>query len=250
MSPVQRSILSALAVLCTVSCSPADSPEETTAVFAAASLVDAFTDLGDAFEVAHPGSTVEFNFASSFDLATQIIEGARADIFASADTGKIDELREGSVSIGDVRTLATNSLEIMVEAGNPLNISELADLSDPNLIVITCDEAVPIGRYSAEALARAGVTVTPKSYERSVKSIVNKIVLGEADAGIVYRTDVIAAGSAANGVAIPDEFNVVAEYPIALVGGTSSASARRFFDFVTTSETARAILESHGFAPP
>jgi molybdate transport system substrate-binding protein len=250
MTLARRSIFSVLAVLSIVSCSPADSSTDTTTVFAAASLVEAFTELGDAFEAAHPGSKIEFNFASSADLATQIIEGAQADIFASADTKNIDKIRKSPVQIGDVRRFATNSLEIMVEAGNPLNISELADLSDPNLIYITCDEAVPIGSYSAEVLVRANVTATPKSYEQSVKGIVNKIVLGEADAGIVYRTDVIATGSAAEGVAIPDEFNVVAEYPIALVGDTSSASSRTFYDFVLTSETARSILESYGFGVP
>jgi molybdate transport system substrate-binding protein len=244
------SILAGLAALSIVSCSPADSDAETTTVFAAASLVEAFTELGDAFEAAHPDSNVEFNFASSADLATQIIEGARADIFASADAKNVDRVRGSSVPIGDVRTFATNFLEIMVEAGNPRKISELADLSDPDLIYITCDEAVPIGRYSADVLARANVTVTPRSYEESVRGIVNKIVLGEADAGIVYRTDVIAAGSSAEGVAIPDEFNVVAEYPIALIGDTSSSSTRRFFDFVTTDEAARNILELYGFGVP
>jgi len=251
MSLVSRSILSGLVVLSMVSCSSASSTEENTVtVFAAASLVDAFSELGEAFETAHPDSDIEFNFASSSDLATQIVEGAEADIFASADTQNVDRVRESAVPIDEVRTLATNSLEILVETGNPLNIGELADLSDPSVIYITCDEAVPIGRYSADILARANVAVTPKSYEENVRGIVNKIVLGEADAGIVYRTDVIAVGSAAEGVAIPDVFNVVAEYPIALIGGTPTAPARTFFDYVTTSETARRILESHGFGVP
>ncbi|MFM8858359.1 MAG: molybdate ABC transporter substrate-binding protein [Actinomycetota bacterium] len=250
MTLASRSVLSGLAVLCITSCSPANSGAETTTVFAAASLVDAFTELGEAFESAHPDSDIEFNFASSSDLATQIIEGAQADIFASADTKNVDKVRESPVPIRDVRTFATNSLEILVEAGNPMNIDELSDLSKPNLIFITCDESVPIGRYSADILSRAHVTVIPKSYEESVKGIVNKIVLGEADAGIVYRTDVIASGTAAQGVTIPSEFNVVAEYPITLIGNTSSTSARSFLDFVTTSETARKILESYGFGPP
>lgn len=250
MHPIHRSIVSGLAVLCIVSCSPSDSRTETTTVFAAASLVDAFTELGEAFESAHPDSDIEFNFASSSDLATQIIEGAQADVFASADTKNLETVRESPVPIGDGRTFATNSLEILVEAGNPLNIRTLEDLSDPNLIFITCDEAVPIGRYSADILNRANVTVTPKSYEENVKSVVNKIVLGEADAGIVYRTDVIAAGNTAEGITIPDEFNVIAEYPIALVGDTPSDSARRFVDFITTSTTAREILRSYGFGIP
>lgn len=251
MASISRSIFSGLAVLSTISCSSADSgAENTTTVFAAASLVDAFTEIGEAFEKAHPDWDIEFNFASSSDLATQIVEGARADVFASADTKNVDKVRESPVPIGDARTFAVNSLEIMVEAGNPMNIRELADLSNPSLVYITCDEAVPIGRYSADILARANVTVTPKSYEENVRGIVNKIVLGEADAGIVYRTDVIAAGSTAEGITIPDVFNVVAEYPIALIGDRPSTSARAFFDFVATSETARTILESYGFELP
>lgn len=219
-------------------------------VFAAASLIDAFTELGAAFESAHPGVIVDFNFASSSDLAIQIIEGAPADVFASADPTNLDKVRDSSVSLGEPRIFATNTLEILVESGNPMGISSLADLADPNLIYITCDESVPIGRYSADILRRADVTPTPKSYEENVKGIVNKIVLGEADAGIVYRTDVIAAGSAAAGIAIPDKHNVVTSYPMATVGKVPSEAARDFVEFVTTSRIARSILERFGFGAP
>lgn len=232
-----------------MSCASGESTDsETVTVFAAASLVDAFTELGDAFAADNPGSTVEFNFASSSDLATQIIEGAPVDIFASADSVNIERVRDGGITIGEVRMFASNTLEIMVEAGNPFGITDLADLSNPDLIYITCDESVPIGRYAAEVLANANVSVAPKSYEESVKGIVNKIVLGEADAGIVYRTDVIAAGSSAAGVPIPDAMNIVAEYPIASIGDSLSNAARAFFMFVTTSATARSILATFGFA--
>jgi molybdate transport system substrate-binding protein len=244
-------ILPGFLALTIASCSPATSSDSNTVtVFATASLVDAFTEIGEAFETANPNSQIDFNFAASSDLATQIIEGAPADVFASADMINIDKVRMSTIVISDAQTFATNSLEIMVEAGNPMNIRTLEDLSDSNLIYITCDEAVPIGRYSADVLNRANVTVTPKSYEENVKSVVNKIVLGEADAGIVYRTDVIAAGSTAGGINIPDEINVVAEYPITLVGDTPSTSARRFVDFITTSTTAREILRSYGFGIP
>lgn len=223
--------------------------DETVTVFAAASLVDAFTEIGAAFETANPGSTVEFNFASSSDLATQIVEGAPADIFASADSKNVDTLRRSSVSISTPQVFATNTLEIIVENGNPFGIESLADLSETSLTYVTCDASVPIGRYSAEILAAAGVEVSPASFEENVKGIVNKIALGEADAGIVYRTDVIAAGSAVEGVPIPDEFNVTAEYPVVTIGQTPSELAQEFIAFIT-SPAGRTILTKYGFVAP
>jgi len=231
-----------------VSCSSDDSTaSEKVTVFATASLVDAFTEIATAFETANPDVRIEFNFASSSDLATQIIEGAPADVFASADVLNIERVDTSGETMGNARTFATNSLAIMVEAGNPQNIRELSDLDDPNLVYITCDESVPIGRYTAEVLARANVSLRPKSYEESVKGIVNRIVLGEADAGIVYRTDVIAAGSSAEGIPIPDDLNVVATYPIATIGDEPSATALAFVEFVVSSDVARSILRTYGF---
>lgn len=233
-----------------VSCTPQYSANsETVTVFAAASLVDAFTEIGAAFEAANPGSTVEFNFASSSDLANQIVEGASADVFASADSKNIDKLRTGDVPFSAPHVFATNTLEIIVEVGNPFEIQSLADLSDSNLTYVTCDESVPIGRYSSQILATAGVEVSPASFEEHVKGIVNKIALGEADAGIVYRTDVIAAGSAVEGVPIPNEFNVTAEYPAVAIGPAPSGLTQEFLAFIT-SPAARTILTMYGFGAP
>lgn len=251
MSRPSRLTVALLLCSALVSCSSDNSTaSETVTVFATASLTEAFTEIATAFESANPEVTIEFNFASSSDLATQIIEGAPAHVFASADTVSIDRVKAGNVPIGAPQTFATNSLEIMVESGNPLNIRDLSDLVDPNLVYITCDESVPIGRYTAEVLKKANVTVEPRSYEENVKGIVNKIVLGEADAGIVYRTDVIAAGSSAEGIAIPEDLNVVASYPITSIGDEATATALAFIEFVVSSDIARSILRAYGFGAP
>lgn len=232
-------------------CSTSDTQEaESITVFAASSLADVFTDVADLFESENPGTTVQLNFASSSDLAMQIIEGAPVDVFASADEANVDKVRASGIPTGTSRAFAGNSLQIMVESGNPKNIRTLADLSDPELIYVTCDESVPIGRYSADVLARAGVRAMPKSYEESAKGIVNKIRLGEADVGIVYRSDVIAAGSSAEGIDIPDDLNVDVEYPITALGVEPSARAQAFIDFLLTSQTARSLLIEYGFTLP
>ena len=241
----------AIPLIALSACAPEEDPNrEVVVVFAAASLVDAFTDIAVAFEADNPGSNIDLNFASSSDLATQIIEGAPADVFASADIENLVELRESEVAIGEQMVFATNSLEILVESGNPLGIRELSDLSNPSLVFITCDDAVPIGRYSARVLDKANVDVTPKSFEENVKGIVNKVVLGEADAGIVYRTDVLAAGSGALGIPIPEKFNVRVSYPITTIGPSPSIESQAFVDFVASSDIARDILRAYGFGSP
>lgn len=236
------SLLTSPLVACTSTTST-----DTITVFAAASLTEAFTKIGAEFEREHPGSRVVLNFASSTELATHIVEGAPADIFASADTRSLDTIRMSDVAVGEPRTFATNSLEIIVEPENPKDISSIRDLARPDLRYITCDPSVPIGAYSADVLARAGVDVTPTSYEDNVKGIVTKVVLGEADAGIVYRSDIVAAGSKASGIVIPDADNVVVSYPIAALGRDPSENARAFLDFVTSSPIARSILTTFGF---
>jgi molybdate transport system substrate-binding protein len=219
-------------------------------VFAAASLTDAFTEIGDAFAAADPGATVTFNFAGSSSLATQINEGASADVFASADPENMTKVTDESGSASEPVVFTTNVAEIVVEAGNPEGITGVADLENEDLIVVQCAPEVPCGSYAAQIFARAGVTVTPRSFEENVKGVVTKVSLGEADAGIVYRTDVVAAGSDAEGVEIPAEINVVADYPIALVEGAANAGgAMAFIDFVN-GEQGQEILASYGFVAP
>lgn len=217
----------------------------TLTVFAAASLTAPFTQLEAAFETANPGVDVVLSFAASSELATQIVEGAPADVFASADTKNMDKVVDAIV--GEPTTFATNRLQIITEPGNPLGIASLADLADPSILFVTCAPEVPIGAYTTEALAKAGVTVSPVSFEENVKGIVTKVTTGEADAGIVYATDVIAAGDAATGVDIADEFNVTATYPIARV--SSNDAAATFVEFVLSPD-GRAVLEDFGFGSP
>lgn len=221
----------------------------TVTVFAAASLTDSFKALGAAFQAAHSGVSVRFNFAGTPTLVTQIEQGAQADVFASADTTNMDKLKADGFTSGTPQVFAHNKLEIVVAAGNPKGITRLADLGKSGVIYITEAPTVPAGKYSLQALAKAGVTLTPRSQEADVKSVVSKIELGEADAGIVYTTDVEAAGGSVQGIPIPDAANVVATYPLVEVkGSTNSAAARAFIDFVR-SGSGQSKLESFGFLP-
>lgn len=186
-----------------------------------------------------------FSFAGSSDLARQLTEGAPADVFASADLPNMTKLDDGAPVV-----FATNRLEIIVAPGNPAVISDVADLANPDLIVVTCAMEVPCGAYAGELFANAGVAVTPKSFEENVKAVANKVVLGEADAGIVYATDVLAAGDGASGVPIPDDINIVAEYPITVTPESSNpGGAQAFVDFVR-SDAGQTILTRHGFSSP
>ncbi|MCY7300309.1 MAG: molybdate ABC transporter substrate-binding protein [Ilumatobacteraceae bacterium] len=219
-------------------------------VFAAASLTAAFTEIGDAFMVEYPESKVTFNFAASSELVTQIGEGAPADVFASADKGNMIKLADAGNNATEPQVFATNLLEIMVGPGNPKGITGIADLADENLVVVVCAPEVPCGTYAAQIFESAGVTVTPKSLEQNVKAVVGKVTLGEADAGIVYKTDVTAAGDKAAGVEIPAATNVVAEYPIAVTKeAANTQGAQAFIDFVN-SEQGQKILASYGFLAP
>jgi molybdate transport system substrate-binding protein len=216
-------------------------------VFAAASLTASFGALGTAFKAAHPGVIINFNFAGTPTLVTQIEQGAAADVFASADTTNMDKLRADGFTTGTSSVFAHNKLEIVVAPGNPKGITGLADLAKPGLIYITEGPTVPAGKYALQALATAGVTVTPKSLETDVKSVVSKIELGEADAGIVYTTDVSAAGSKVQGVPIPDPDNVIATYPIAMVKAALNAVAANAFIAYVLSTKGQSTLKSFGF---
>ena len=214
-------------------------------VFAAASLTDAFKSLGSSYHLA----SVQFNFAGTPTLVSQIEQGAQADVFASADTTNMDKLVADGLASGQPKVFAHNQLEIVVAPGNPKGITGLADLARPGLIYISAGPTVPAGKYAAQALAKAGVTVHPKSLETDVKSVVSKIELGEADAGIVYTTDVKAAGTKVAGVPIPAADNVVATYPIVDVKATkNSGAAAAFIKFVLSSE-GQATLARYGFQP-
>lgn len=219
-------------------------------VFAAASLTASFNALGIAFHRANPGVGVNFNYAGTPTLVTQIEQGAPADVFASADTTNMDKLTADGFTSGSSKVFAHNQLEIVVAPGNPKGITGLPDLAKSGVIYISEAPAVPAGKYSLQALASAGVKVTPKSLETSVTAVISKIELGEADAGIVYTTDITAAGSKVQGVPIAASNNVIAVYPLVAVKGTKYPDvASAFIDYVLSS-TGQSTLAGFGFLPP
>lgn len=219
----------------------------TLSVFAAASLTDSFKALGASFQQAHRAVTVQFNFAGTPTLVTQIEQGAPADVFASADTANMDKLKADGFTSGTPQVFAHNQLEIVVAPGNPKGITALSDLAKPGVIYISAGPTVPAGKYAQQALQKAGVTVAPKSQETDVKSVVSKIELGEADAGIVYTTDVKATGSKVTGVPIPDRYNVVATYPVVVVKGSKDAGLANTFIAYVLSSSGQSRLASFGF---
>jgi molybdate transport system substrate-binding protein len=216
-------------------------------VFAAASLTAAFTELGAQFTAANGGTRVSFNFAGSQALATQIQQGAPADVFASADVPNMDKVRD---LVGDPQVFAGNLLQILVEKGNPKGVKGLDDLAGSDLKVVLAAEEVPAGKYAKQILDRAGVSVRPVSREDNVKAVVTKVSLGEADAGIVYVTDVTAGGDKVEGVDIPEEQNVVATYPIATVKASKAQDKAQAFMDLVRSDLGQQVLENHGFLPP
>jgi molybdate transport system substrate-binding protein len=231
-------------------CSQAAKEPQELLVFAASSLTDAFTDIGTGFEAAEAGVDVTLNFAGSSALREQIVEGAPAGVFASASGSIMDQVVEAGLVARDPRVFAINRLQIVVPAGNPGSVTELSDLSNPHLLVGLCAEGVPCGDFALEALALAGVEASVDSLEPDVRALLTKVQSGELDAGIVYVTDVLAAGDQVEGIVIPDEFNVQASYPIAvLVAAPNPDSALAFVEFVL-SDAGRAVLQGYGFGPP
>jgi molybdate transport system substrate-binding protein len=216
-------------------------------VFAAASLTAAFGKIGQDFTAANPNTKVTFNFAGSQALATQIQQSAPADVFASADTtnmGKVSSL------VNMPRNFASNLLQIVVAKGNPKGVKSLSDLSNPDIKVVLAAPEVPAGKYAGQALSAQHVTVKPVSLEDNVKAVITKVSLGEADAGIVYVTDVSAGGDKVEGVDIPNSQNVVATYPIATLKASTHQSEAQSFMNMVTSDQGQQVLKSFGFLPP
>ena len=218
-------------------------------VFAAASLTDAFTELGTTFESENPDASVEFNFGASSALREQILAGAPADVFASANTSNMDQVVDGGAA-SDPEDFVTNLLEIAVPAGNEAAVTGLGDFANPDLLIGLCAEEVPCGEFGREALANAGVTPSIDTNEPDVRSLLTKVEAGDLDAGIVYVTDVLAAGDTVEGVEIPADDNVVATYPIAALTDAANAEvADAFVEFVLSDE-GQQILDSYGFDTP
>lgn len=225
-------------------------PTGSITVLAAASLTDVFTRAAADLKTRYPGTDYRFSFGSSSTLATQIVNGAPADVFASADEKNMRTVVDAGLVSGAASVFTANRLQIVVGRGNPKHLAALADLARPDLVVVLAGPTVPVGRYSREALAKAGVTVHPASDEVDVRAVLNKVALGEADAGIVYTTDVLSAGARVTGVDVPDAFQVVARYPIAVVkDATDPRLAQAFIDYLLSAE-GRTLLASFGFSSP
>ena len=219
-------------------------------VSAASSLSQSFQDLASAFHEVHPTVTVQLNFAGSSTLVTQLEHGAPADVFASADQANMDKVAAAGVLDGKTQVFARNNLTIVVAKGNPKRITGLRDLSRPGVTTSMCGPNVPIGRYARQALANAGANVPQGSEELDVKQVLSRVMLGQADAGIVYATDARSTPAKVDRVDIPTDQNVVASYPISLVkSGGNSAAGRQFVDFVL-SEQGRRVLTTDGFLAP
>lgn len=221
----------------------------TVTVFAAASLTASFQALAAAFEPAHAGTHVQLNFAGSPTLVQQIGDGAPADVFASADETNMQKVVEQHAVTGTPSIFTRNTLEIAVAPGNPKHLAALVDLAKPGLIVALCGPTVPCGRYTAEAMTKAGATMPAASQEPDVKAVLTKVSLGEADAGIVYVTDVKAAAGKVQGVPIPEPGNVVARYPIAVLAhAPNPIGGAAFVAFVLSADGQR-VLATFGFLP-
>jgi molybdate transport system substrate-binding protein len=216
-------------------------------VLAAASLSEAFKELGAAFEAKHPGVKVTFSFDASSALALQANNGAPADLFASADQPTMKKVTDAG-NATDPRVFARNKLTIVVAKGNPKKITGLADLNKSPVSFVLCAPVVPCGKYGAEALNKAGVKAKPKSFETNVKGVVTKVTGGEVDAGIGYVTDARAAATSAEAVEIADQYNVVAQYPMAVLKQSANSDlAYAFLDYVLGPD-AQAVLAKYGFA--
>jgi len=225
-------------------------PSGTITVFAAASLKATFTKLASDFEAKNPGTKVTLNFAGSSDLVTQITQGAPADVFASADTKNMTRLSDAKLVDGTATNFATNVLEIAVPPSNPASIASFADLGKPRVKVVVCAPQVPCGS-AAETIEKAtGTTLKPVSEESSVTDVLGKVTSQEADAGLVYVTDIRNAGDKVKGIPFPESDKAVNTYPIATVGASKNKElAQAFIGMVTSSEGKKA-LNGAGFGTP
>ncbi|MBK1785377.1 molybdate ABC transporter substrate-binding protein [Prauserella cavernicola] len=219
-------------------------------VFAAASLTEAFGELEKQFEAEHDGVDVRLNLAGSSQLASQINEGAPADVFASANEKNMDKVVEAGGVEGQPETFATNKLTIAVPPGNPKGITSFADLAGDDLTVVVCASQVPCGSATEEVEQATGVTLSPASEEQDVKAVLTKVELGEADAGLVYVTDVTSAGDKVESVEFPEAEQAINDYPIAVLAEAGQSElAQQFYDLVL-GRSGQEELSKVGFGTP
>ncbi|APY88463.1 molybdate ABC transporter substrate-binding protein [Streptomyces alfalfae] len=216
-------------------------------VLAASSLTDVFATAEKAYEKEHPGADITVSAAGSQELAAQVEQGSPADVLVTADTTTMEGLK---AETGDPVVIARNRLVIATREGNPDGVKTLKDLADPKLKVVLADDTVPVGRYAKQVLDRQRITVKPVSKEANVRSVLSKVELGEADAGIVYRTDAATAAGKVDAVEIPDAQNAVASYPAATLKGSAHADAAAAFVQWLGGPEAQKILRDGGFQKP
>jgi molybdate transport system substrate-binding protein len=220
-------------------------------VSAAASLTEAFGEIGKDFTSANPGATVTFNFGSSGTLATQIVQGAPADAFASADPANVETVIQAGHGDDRATVFAKNELVIVTKPGNPKHVKSLADLATVGIVSL-CGATVPCGNYADQALATANVTIPTDEITRGVdvKATLGAVTQSDADAAIVYVTDAKTAGSAVTSVTIPEDQNVIATYPIIVLKPSSNTATSRAFVTYVAGPKGQAVLQSYGFLPP
>ncbi|MBK3631919.1 molybdate ABC transporter substrate-binding protein [Streptomyces sp. MBT97] len=266
--PMQVAALGATALLTLGACSSSDDSSSakpdgsassasapgklsgTVTVFAAASLKESFTALGEEFEKAHPGTKVTFSFSGSDSLAASITGGAPADVFASASPKTMKIVTDAGDASGTPATFVRNQLEIATLPGNPDKVSTLKDLTGSKLKVVLCDKTVPCGAAAQKALDAAGLKLTPVSYEQDVKAALTKVELKEADAALVYKTDVHAAGDKVEGVEFPESAEAVNDYPIVQLKDARNADAAKAFIALVRSAEGQKVLTGAGFLRP
>jgi len=226
-----------------------DGGERVLTVYAAASLTASFEELAERFEAANDGVSVELAFAGSSDLVAQITSGAPADVFASADQANMDKLTAEGLEGSEPEVFATNTLQIAVPPDNPGEVSDLADLSEEDLAVVLCAPEVPCGAAALALAEAAGTTLAPDSEEQSVADVLGKVRAGEADAGLVYVTDVIAAAGDVLGIDVP-ESDAVNDYPIVTLADSDQAELAQAFVDLVLGEQGQAVLAEAGFGTP
>jgi molybdate transport system substrate-binding protein len=222
----------------------------TVTVFAAASLTGVFTDLGQRLEKANPGLHVQFNFAGSSALATQLTQGAPADVFASADQAQMDVVTKAGLQQGEPAVFTQNVLEIAVPKGNPGHVTGVKDFANEALTIAVCAPQVPCGAAAQKVFAATGIAAKPDTQEQDVKAALTKVQLGEVDAAMVYATDVQAAGDAVQGIAFPEAEDAINAYPIVVLKAAPNAAAARAFEALVRSPEGQQALKDAGFRIP
>jgi molybdate transport system substrate-binding protein len=254
---VLAGLLSTMLLAGTVACSsksPSSSQPSPTSgtivVFAAASLKPSFTKISQQFKTDNPGSDVNFEFGGSSDLATQLTQGATADVFASADTAQMDTVTKVGLVDGNPTNFASNTLVIVTAPGNPKQVGSFADLNKPGLNVVICQKPVPCGSATQRVEDSTGVRLHPVSEELNVTDVLNKVTTGQADAALVYVTDAISAKDKVTTVKFPEAAGAVNVYPIAVLKKAPQQALAQKFVAMVTGDTGQNILAQYGFAKP